>query len=150
MRVTINAVEISPDVIAPPLNYGQLHRWAEYLEVRYEFLVSAPEFMEKVNPWFEQYRRDIRKDDVIDPPEAGSVDSELARLNYPSLGELLENHGEMFCQFMLEFPLEINQAFAPAGITLLRYAACSVDQFAIDGGSVRFGGIAFDIISSSD
>lgn len=150
-RVLIDGVDISPEEIGPPaLNYGQLHRWERFQPVRYEYRMACSEFLDRVGTWFDQYRAELREDDVRHPPEAGTGADDFAALGYPPLSEILASYPGVGTRLLLGLPLELNNLFAPARSHRIRYAANTVDLFSVSDDVVRFGGLAFDLSAQAD
>lgn len=148
LRAFIDNVAIPLEEIGPPaMNYGQLRRWGEFKRVRYEYRMAAPVFLQRVAPWFDQYRAELRADDCTHPPQAETDAGAFAALGHPALPEFLAAYPDLASRLLVGLSLELNNLFAPARSDRIRYAANTVDQFSINNGGVRFGGAAFDLLS---
>ena len=145
-RVLVDGKQVSPDQVGPPaMNYGQLNRWGGFKRLEYEYELPVPEFVNRLDGWFESHREEVRADDERDPPEPGGPDAAFAAAGYPDLVELLGGYVELFEPYLVQFGLEINNAFGSRNSAGLRYAVNSVDWIRLEDGCVRFGGVAFDM-----
>ena len=150
LRVFVDGQPVSADELSPPaMNYGQLSRWDGYKRREYEYELLVPEFVNSLDAWFEKHRAEVRADDERDPPESGSPDAAFAAAGYPDLVELLGGHTGLFEPYLMQFGLEINNVFSSRNSGALRYAVNSVDWIRLEDGRVRFGGVAFDMQTSS-
>jgi hypothetical protein len=141
LRVLVDGVDVSPEEIGPPaMNYGQLHRWERFKRVHYEYRVAWSLFLERVEPWFDRYRAELRADDVKHPPQPGADAHDFAALGYPRLSEVLASRPDVAERLLLDVPLELSNLFAPARSDRIRYAANTVDLVSVGDGVVRFGG----------
>ncbi len=57
----------------------------------------------------------------------------------------MDEHRDLFQRLMPGLGLEINNALGSRDGDAIRYAVNSVDWLRVDGGEVRFGGVAFDV-----
>ena len=150
MKCLIDGRTVPDELLGPPaMNYGQLHRWRAFESVRYDYVMAAPDFIDRVSPWFAQYCEELKADCQIEQPDEDTPDHALAGLGYPRIDQLLRNHQTLASQLFLSLPLELNNIFAPKIPYLVRYATNSVDRFSCEAGEIRFGGVAFDMQSKT-
>lgn len=150
IQCLIDGATVPEEWVGPPvMNYGQLHRWRAFEIVQYEYVMAAPDFIDRASPWFSTYSKEFKADCKIEAPDEDTPQLAFASLGYPRVDQLFRSHSALACQLFLSLPLELNNLFASKTSDFIRYAANSVDRFSCEAGEIRFGGIAFDMQSKA-
>ncbi len=150
IAVFVDNTPVALNEIGPPaMNYGQLHRWEGYQRCNYRYEMPISIFVSRVTQWFDQYRVEIRADDVNFPPALDTHDFAFAALDYPDLETLIGVDKALAARLLKSSPFELNNLFDFVAPDVVRYSANSVDILEISDGKARFGGVAFDIKSKT-
>ncbi|AFL82010.1 hypothetical protein Aeqsu_2554 [Aequorivita sublithincola DSM 14238] len=84
MKVLVENIEILPQIVqVPVMNFGQMQRWQDFVELNYSIELTTELFIEKISTFFAEFRdAEIKDDDPFDFPELISFkDVEWSDLN---------------------------------------------------------------------
>lgn len=145
MNVFINGNNVNPRIVRPPhLNYGQMQRWSEFVELRYTIELPVQEFEKQIGKKFDEFRKDEMENYESD--EDYPYLDEFAEKGFPQLSTLLKDDFYLLEQIIVDLlDLEILECICDYRFVLTKYwySINSVDSVKLHDNIICIEGIAF-------
>ena len=143
LKCIVDGQGVDPDSVGlPAMNYGQSHRWSEFVAVAIEYILPTAHFVAHMNPWFDQLRTELAADYRFEVPEPATAEAVFAGLGNPSLEAFIVTDPAAASVFLSDWQLEIYTALQGSSI---RYVLDHMQSLTFAAGSVRIAGRGFDI-----
>lgn len=132
----------TPLLQVPTMNYGQMQRWEDFVQLDYVIEIKKELFLEKINDFFVEFRAsEIEEDDTEEFPELIA----FKNVGWADLSELVKNHTIVLKGLLLFNQYEILHRIIqrPKKSNDYYYSANSVVEILFEDEIVKIKGICF-------
>jgi len=143
MNVLIENRKIIPELAqVPEMNYGQMQRWQDFVQLHYSIELTTKLFIEKMDDFFSEFRdAEIEDDDTDDFPELTA----FKKAGWPDLNQLAKDHQAILKDLIIYNQYEVLHLILKRPVTNHNYyySVNSVDEVIFENDMIKLIGICF-------
>ena len=143
MKVWVENKPVNPELLqVPTMNFGQMQRWTDFVELHYSLQIEKTVFVSKTSAYFEDFRQsEMEEDDTEGYPELKA----FKQANWPTLEAMVSEYTGVLAGLIRFNDYDILHLIIPYTKTRYNYyySANSINEVIIEGEHIIIKGICF-------